>query len=168
LRLFVGLFPPAEARADLRGALPPTAKLTRVDRWHITLVFLGEVAGNRLPEVSTALERVSAPRRIHLRLAGGGRFANARSTALWAGIQGDTADLTALRQDLRRSLTEAGLPSDSRPYRPHLTVAHSASEEVCTSLTDYTGPAWSVEEYVLVRSRYEEGGGYERVGGWPC
>jgi 2'-5' RNA ligase len=168
LRLFVGLFPPAPVRADLRSALPPEAKLTPADRWHVTLIFLGEVADDRVPEVSAALSTVSSPRGIRLRLAGGGEFAGTGSTTLWAGVDGDTTGLTSLQQDLQRSLTKAGLPSDNRPYRPHLTVSYRASEEISTSLTGYTGPAWSVEEFVLVRSRHEDGGGYEHITRWPC
>jgi 2'-5' RNA ligase len=166
LRLFVAAFPPARALADLRAALPAQAKLTAMDRWHLTLVFLGELPDER--EVSTVLAGLSRPREIRLRLVGGGAFGNGRSTALWAGVEGDVQGLNELQQDLRGTLTAAGLLSDNRPYSPHVTVSYRDSEEVRASLTAYTGPTWSVDEYVLVRSRQEDGGGYDQLNSWPC
>jgi 2'-5' RNA ligase len=168
LRLFVGVFPPSSALADLRRGLPPKARLTPIDRWHLTLVFLGEVPEEHLPEVSAALAGVSSPRGIRLRLAGGGEFKNARSAALWAGVQGDLVKLSRLQQDLQAALAKASLSSDNRPYRPHLTVSYRDSEDVRNALEAYAGPSWSVDEYVLVRSHHEDGGGYDQLNSWPC
>ena len=166
MRLFIGVFPPAEVLADLRGALPSGLKLTAVEQWHVTLAFLGEVPEERLSEVERALDCVSttSSRGIGLRLAGGGRFTNGRSVALWAGVAGDLAGLSGLRADICAGL--AG--HDDKPFRPHLTIAYARSGQAMAALESYAGPMWTVDEFVLVRSRYNEGGGYDRLRSWAC
>jgi 2'-5' RNA ligase len=166
VRLFVGVFPPAAVRADLRRALPSGLKLTAVEQWHVTLAFLGEVPEERLSDVEQALDgvRTTSSRGIGLRLAGGGRFANGRSVALWAGVAGDLAGLSGLRADVCARL--AGYAD--RPFRPHLTIAYTRAGQALAALEGYAGPTWTVDEFVLVRSRYNEGGGYDHLRSWPC
>jgi 2'-5' RNA ligase len=82
--LFVAVFPPEEARADLRrhltagpraaGQAARPVRLTPVERWHVTLAFLGEVDAARLPEIERAIAAVPPRASIALRIAGGGSF----------------------------------------------------------------------------------------------
>lgn len=174
MRLFIAVFPPEDLVADLRrevaDALARAGKkvrLTPVERWHITLAFLGEVGRERLHEVSDALDGLPAAGPITLRMSGGGAFGKGRSTALWAGIDGDLGALADLQTRLRSSLAASGLPHDERPFTPHLTVAYVDSAEVRGALTGYAGPTWTAEEFVLVHSRHAEGGGYETLRTWP-
>ena len=178
-----------EAPAGRHGLERAGLRLTPVERWHLTLVFLGEVADERLGEVERALDGVPDARRIsreptrgpaggpgrrqpgraiELRLAGAGRFDNRGSSALWTGVAGDLAGLSGLHVDLRAALALAGLPADERAFRPHLTIAYSRGGRATVALTDYAGPAWCVDEFVLVRSRVNEGGGYDHLGAWAC
>jgi 2'-5' RNA ligase len=162
------VFPRASVRDHLRRALPSGLKLTAVDQWHVTLAFLGEVADERLAEVEQALDGLSGPRDaargIELRLAGSGRFANGRSVALWAGVAGDLAGLSGLRAEICAALTGY----DDRPFRPHLTIAYARGGQAMAALESYAGPTWTVDEFVLVRSRYNEGGGYDHLRSWAC
>jgi 2'-5' RNA ligase len=167
VRLFVGIFPPEEACADLRRRLTAGVRLTPVERWHITLNFLGEVPEARLSEVEGALAAVPRPARFPLRLAGGGSFGKAGSTVLWSAVEGDLAALTALHDGVRSALSAGGLPHDQRPLVPHLTVAYARSAELRGELATYAGPTWTAHEFVLVHSRFDRGGGYQRVGAWP-
>jgi 2'-5' RNA ligase len=174
VRLFVAVFPPEDHLAGLRrevgGALARAGKkvrLTPVERWHITLAFLGEVGPERLPEVAGALSGVRTPGPISLRMSGGGSFGRSRSAALWAGIDGDLAALGDLRARIRSALVAGDLPHDDRPFTPHLTVAYASSAEVREALADYAGPTWTADEFVLVHSRHAEGAGYETLGAWP-
>ena len=119
-------------------------RLTPIDRWHITLAFLGEVAAERLPEVERALDEVTVPRGAELRLRGGGRFGKGRSTVLWAGVEGD---LAALHRDISGRL---GLVE--REFTPHLTVAYKDDAVVRPALDGYAGPSWPLDEIALVHS----------------
>ena len=186
MRLFVAVFPPTPARADLRRALRQqereldgaALRLTPVERWHLTLAFLGEVADEHRGAVEMALDGVPGARRrpveavggrgIGLWLAGAGRFENGGSAALWTGVAGDLTGLSGLQTDICAALVAAGLPVDHRSFRPHLTIAYSRGGRAPAALDDYAGPAWTVDEFVLVRSRFHEGGGYDHLGAWAC
>lgn len=163
MRLFVAVFPPEEARSDLQRRLtggPRIGRLTPVDRWHITLHFLGEVADERQAELENALDAVPVQvERPRLRLAGGGSFGKGRSTAVWAGVQGD---LDALHD----AVTDA-LGADRTPLTPHLTVAYARGNAIREALDGYLGPEWTADEFVLVRSHYGQGGGYDNLRAWP-
>ncbi len=171
MRLFVAVFPPEDVLAALRGRITAvagrTARLTPVDRWHVTLVFLGDVEPELLPDIERALDGVPPAAPIPLQLSGGGSFGRGRSAVLWAGLDGDLDGLAALHAGLRRTLTAAGLPHDERPFTPHLTVAYANSPQVREALRDHAGAMWTADEFVLVRSLHREGGGYRRICAWP-
>jgi 2'-5' RNA ligase len=173
VRLFVALYPPEDVRDALRRwlveALARTdrsrARLTPVDRWHLTLAFLGDVPPDRMAVVQEAISRgVHGHRPMRLRLSGGGSFG--RSSAVWAGVAGDVALLQGLHAALRRELADAGLPHDDRPLTPHLTVHYKGSRDVLEGLRDYAGPVWTATEVALVRSWFPQDGGYETVRTW--
>jgi 2'-5' RNA ligase len=158
--LFVAVFPPDEVSWHLRRSLiaagRPEVRLTPIDRWHVTLAFLGEVAEERLPEIERALDQVAVPKGTELRLRGGGRFGGGRSTVLWAGVDGD---LRGLRADVCARL---GLPD--RDFTPHLTVAYKDDPRVRAALDGYAGPSWPLRETALVRSI--PGEGYTTLRSW--
>jgi 2'-5' RNA ligase len=150
------VFPPSSAIEPLRACLPAGAKLTRPSKWHITLVFLGEAPPG---EVSAVLDDVPAEGSFSLHLTGGGRF----GSAAWAGIGGDLPALGRLRDNVRNALTDAGFPSDDRPYQPHLTVTYRGDRDVQAALRGYRGDPWPVDEFALVDSH---DGDYATLRSW--
>lgn len=175
MRLFVGLFPPEDVLLDLRGRLTRAlssagkrVRLTPVERWHLTLAFLGEVDPDRLGDVGRAIDSVPGPGPITVRMSGGGSFGRGRSSVLWAGLDGDLATLATLQAGIGKALEEHELPHDTRPFTPHLTVAYASSPDLRAALADYAGPTWTAQDFVLVHSRHTEGAGYEILRSWPC
>ena len=160
MRLFVAVYPPDEVCWDLRRRLIGTGerevRLTPIERWHVTLAFLGEVDAERLPEIERALALVTVPKGTQLRLRGGGRFGKGRSTVLWAGIDGDLGEL---HRDVCERL---GLPD--RDFTPHLTVAYRDDPVVRLALDSHAGPSWPLHEIALVRS--DPGEGYTTLRSW--
>ena len=156
----MAVFPPPGAVRSLRSVLPASASLTRPAKWHVTLVFLGEVADSRRDEVTEILSGVAPAGRFTLRLAGGGRFGE----VAWAGLAGDLDQLEALRGGLRTALGVGGFPSDERPYNPHLTVSYHGDAATRRALADFSGEPWEVAEFVLVHSRDGE---YSPLQAWP-
>jgi 2'-5' RNA ligase len=158
--LFVAVYPPDEVSWDLRrrliGAGKRDGRLTPIDRWHITLAFLGEVGVDRLPAVERALSLVTVPKGTELRLRGGGRFDKGRSTVLWAGVDGE---LGKLHRDVCERL---GMPD--REFTPHLTVSYQDDPVVRLALDGYAGPPWPLDEIALVRS--DPGKGYTTLRNW--
>jgi RNA 2',3'-cyclic 3'-phosphodiesterase len=199
LRLFVAAYPPPEAIADLAAQVSRlhigeaaargiNVRLTAQETLHLTLAFLGEVEDDRLPKVTSALDRAAAAwherpagagsaednRPPRVRLGGGGRFGRGRFTLLWIGLVGDVSALRAFNLAIRRELRRARLPFDWKPFRPHLTLARpgdrvpAADVEADRQVLDgYLGPSWPVTEVVLMRSHLGPRPTYDRLAAWP-
>ena len=147
MRTFLAVRPPPAARDHLTAQLPqwPSAP----ERWHLTLVFLGEVEDpGRLTGPLTAVCAASRP--LTVRLAGSGVFG--RGGPVWAGVEGDVAGLTDLAGRLAHACRAAGIEVERRPYRPHLTVGRRG-RPAPSLLADYVGPEWTAAEVELVVSR---------------
>ena len=160
-RLFLAVWPgPAALRAlaewQARWTWPPGAAVVPPERLHLTLHFIGPVPTVRLPEIARGL---SVPmRRFELHLD---------HAELWPrGLAVLFADrvpdaLAELHAGLQAGLQRLALPTETRPYRPHVTLARKAKGAVAPG-----GPApsrWSVHGYALVQSR----GGYHTLQHYP-
>lgn len=176
MRLFVAVYPPESALDHLAAAVGrlrlgraaaggTNVRLAGRPLWHVTLVFLGEVADDRAPAAAEAVRdgvarwRAASATPPVLRLAGGGRFGRGRASVVWIGLAGEIDPLYQLTRTVRRSLRAARLGFDRKPFRPHLTIARPGDRLPATELaTDlaalagYQGPAWPVERLRLVRS----------------
>lgn len=171
MRLFVAVSPPEEARADLAAALSRAPELfagvrpVRREQWHLTLAFLDEVPDERLHTVWSALEHAAATvGPLRLRITGAGSFGHERAV-VWAGLAGDTDGLRRLADVLRDKLRACAVPVDTRPYRPHLTLARGVdlrrepAVAALAELRSHAGPWWTVRQMNLVRSRLGGGPG---------
>ena len=145
MRLFVAVYPPDGVRRHLRRHLDAVGarRLTAMEKWHITLAFLGEARPDRLPG---ALAGVAVPKGRELRIRGGGSF---HRRVTWAGVDGQLGDVAA---DVRAALAGAGVPCDTKPFTPHLTVMYAHDERVLAALAGYEGPAWTLDDIELVHS----------------
>jgi 2'-5' RNA ligase len=166
--------------ADLDRALQPlrdapgAPRWTPPSRWHLTLLFLGDVPAHLLAPLTTAVApAVAGTPPLTLRLAGAGRFGSARRPVVcWAGLAGDVAGLTALAGRLSAAARALGLPVEDRPFRAHLTLGRwrpgrPADAALPDRLAGYAGPVWPVPEVVLWRSHLGPEPSYERVAAWP-
>lgn len=178
--MFLAVDPPADAVAALDAALAPwrdapgAPRWTPPSRWHLTLVFLGDVPADRLVPLLAAVAPAVAPTPpMALQLAGAGRFGSRRRPAVcWAGVDGDVPALTALADRLAGAGRSVGLPVEERPFRPHLTLGRwrpgrPADADLPDRLADHRGPVWPVHEVVLWRSHLGPEPSYERVAAWP-
>lgn len=137
MRAFVAVFPPL----DLREALARAARELPVAgdvRWvtpenvHLTLKFLGEVGEKDLARVAEALGPVSERHDPFEALVSGfGAFPSAgKARILWAGIDEGAERLGALARDVEAALEPLGFAPETRPYRPHLTLARARRRPV--------------------------------------
>jgi 2'-5' RNA ligase len=143
---------------------------------HLTVAFYGEVAERAVADLSERLERAAARTPpLSLRLNGFGTFpANAaRARVIWAGVAGDTADLTRLAERAVAAGRRAGIDVDERRYRPHLTIARARrdSADVRNALAGASldGTPWTATatEVVLVRSTLGAEVRHEPIATWP-
>lgn len=176
MRLFVAVTPPPEAldhleaavaavRVELGDAADPALRWARRDSWHLTLAFLGEVPDDRVPDVRRRQARAARRHpRCRLALRGAGRF---DGRVLWVGVSGDVGPLRRLAASVAAGARRAGVDVDTRPLRPHLTIARAREpvdlRPAVTAVDGYEGPAWTAEETLLVRSRLGAGPGRTAV-----
>ncbi len=184
MRLFVAVTPPPDALAELEAAVVPlrgdwpVLRWGSVDRWHVTLAFLGEVAEPRLDGLRERLER--AARRHHamrLRIGRGGAFPSAgKARVLCAHISGETDQLAALRRlaaSVAAGARRAGAPppDEGRRYRPHLTLARCKQpadlRPLVSALAGYAGQPWNAAEIELIRSTTGPQPSYQTIDRWP-
>jgi RNA 2',3'-cyclic 3'-phosphodiesterase len=164
VRLFVAVDLPDRVRAHLEAG---TAALresmdgwrwTPPEQWHLTLAFLGEVDDGRLPELT---RRMGLAARRHepftLDLACVGAFNSLRrARVLWVGVGGDREALTRLAGSVGAGARRAKITLEERRYRPHMTLGRRRApadvDELLGAERDYEGPAFTVDEFVLVQS----------------
>lgn len=167
MRLFTAIVPPSEVLAHLDAAVAPirddALSWTLTDAWHLTLAFYGELADERVPDLSERLSRAAARFPVmRLRLVGAGRF---DGRVLWAGCDGPVDDLRRLARSTAAAGRRSGAPEQEHTrFRPHVTLARAQRRPVdlrpyVAALTGYAGPAWTAVELALVRSHLGRGPG---------
>ncbi len=136
-RLFVAVPVPADAGTrigrvidDARQSLDGEGRRIRwvqLDGLHVTLRFLGPTPVGRVGEIAAALDRAAAGiDAFDIRLAGAGAFpAPDRPRALWVGIVDGAEALGRITVAFEGALSAAGWPMETRPFRPHMTVART-------------------------------------------
>jgi len=92
---------------------------------HLTLKFLGNIAADRVEEISRALEEAAqgiSP--FYLEIKGLGVFPNQRRVQVaWVGIYGEVDKLVQLQQRIESNLVPLDFTAESRQFTPHLTLA---------------------------------------------
>ncbi|RDD89696.1 RNA 2',3'-cyclic phosphodiesterase [Streptomyces parvulus] len=170
MRLFAALLPPEDVTAALAVEVDAVRRLPGADGlrwtgragWHFTLAFYGDVDDALVPELSERLARAarrSGP--FELALRGGGHFGHGR--ALWAGAEGDLADLRLLAERAEAAGRKAGVAMrEHRRYTPHLTLARSREAHDVrpwlAALEGLTSRTWTVSDLALVRSNLPRSG----------
>lgn len=160
-RLFIALWPGDAVRHDLAAwrdgwRWPRSATPVRTERLHMTLHFIGDVESERVAELADALQ-----------LPFDGFALKFGRAALWphgvAVLEPDAvpAPLVELHAGLAAVLKQLALPVDTRPFRPHVTLARRAAG----ASPALRGPAiaWEIDRYALMASTLGPGGGYSTV-----
>jgi RNA 2',3'-cyclic 3'-phosphodiesterase len=179
VRLFVALTPPAAVVEELVAATAglraerPELRWTPPEQWHLTLAFLGEVDDRAREDLLSRLGR-AASRHAALRLSFGsaGRFGD---RVLWTRVRGDVEPLRRLAAAVQAAARRARLPVETRPYRPHLTLARTREptdlRPDVEALGGFSGREWVAADLHLVRSHLGAGPGrgarHEHLATWP-
>jgi 2'-5' RNA ligase len=127
MRLFTGLELEAsvlESIERLLDQLRHTAPIqwTSAANLHITTKFIGNWPGQRLPELQTKLAGLPRRSPISISIRNLGFFPNARSPRVfWCGIE--APGLAELAADTDDATAALGIPRETRPFSPHLTLA---------------------------------------------
>ena len=171
-RLFVAVCLPAQIRDRLiaiQGGVEG-ARWQDDAQLHLTLRFIGEVDARTGDDIVAALAGLHvAP--FDIALSGVGSFAHkGRVDTLWAGITPHEA-LASLHKKIDHAIVRAGLPPESRAYRPHITLARGRMGSVDAFLNvnaTMTSPPFTVSHFGLYESTLGNGGArYTLVERWP-
>jgi 2'-5' RNA ligase len=179
VRVFVALAPPDDAKDELAGALRsayreyPDLRWNRIEDWHITLAFLGELPVTAVPALRPVLAGLAGSRPpVRLGLRGGGHF---DERLLWCGIEGELEGLHLLAREVRSLVRACGVEFLERPLRPHLTLARARRDgqadvvRASAGLAGFVGRPWQAERLHLVGSNFGRGPGvirYRDIEAW--
>ncbi len=135
LRLFIAVNLPEKVKRTLNSIikelrkLPSDAKWVESENLHLTVQFLGNVAGDRVPVVTDALSRAAAGTTpFRLEFSGVGMFPSKhRPRVLWVGVSGETGVLSRLHRRVQQEMGHIGFEPEKRRFSPHLTLARIRS-----------------------------------------
>lgn len=156
-RMFFALWPDDGVRAALHAHAQPLhrdcgGRAMRRENLHLTLVFVGDVAVERLAALEAVAGTICASS-FELVLDRLGYWRHNR--IVWAAPLNIPGALRELVSRLEGGLQQAGFEFDQRTYAPHVTLLRDARAPA-----DPAAPHldWRVAEFVLVESAQGLGG----------
>lgn len=125
IRLFAAVAIPD----DIAVGLAPRQKGILGARWrpseslHLTLRFFGSIREDKADDLDVELGQIGVPA-FDLELEGVGAFGDgADLRAVWAGVA-RSEPLERLAKRCESAARRAGLPGETRVYKPHITLAY--------------------------------------------
>ena len=138
------------------------AKPVQEDKLHMTLVFLGMVTTAQQAHLINAAARLSG-NRFMMEIDRSGWWKRPRILWLAPGQVPDA--LSVLQSELARLALACGVDIETRPYLPHITLAHKANTAVNI---EFRPIHWRVHDFCLfesiTRMGYVE---YKIIQCWP-
>ncbi|TSA48513.1 MAG: RNA 2',3'-cyclic phosphodiesterase [Nitrosomonadales bacterium] len=138
-------------------------RVMRREALHLTLLFLGEVPRQRLPDLLDAANQVHGMG-FHLRLEEFSCWPHNR-----IGYLAPTelpAELGALSAALRQQVAAAGFAFDARAFCPHVTLLRNVASPIMRFPVSPLD--WRVREFALVESvPAATGQHYQELKAWP-
>lgn len=130
---------------------------------HLTLIFLGDVERERLPQLEAAAAAVEGPR---FELCVGRAEYWRHNRIVWAGVERCPEALLELVDRLGQGLSSAGFRFDKRAYVPHVTLLRNARR--APPQAEMPAVAWPIASFALAESvQREKGRAYEVLREWP-
>lgn len=153
-------------------------RCVKPDNIHLTVVFMGSISGDDVGPIGNEAESICkryGPFKISLN--GCGIFGGRRNPrVLWIGLDGDIQRMADLRDSLQHSLVPIGIKQETRPFKPHLTLARfregfRPSDRLDEFLTKYhalSSPLCQLNELIMFKSELNPGGPvYTKLNAWP-
>ena len=170
MRLFLTINLNQAIREEVDQSLPLIkqqfkGKFVPKENWHVTMLFLGDVKDQLLPQLEKAMElAIQDVKPFVLYLDGIGAFPSIKKpNILWAGVKGDLEPLQLLYEKLLVEIKKTKIPFDAKPkYTPHLTLARKV-ERVITNGDPFkqislTSTTWEVNALECYQSVLTSGG----------
>lgn len=131
MRFFIALEIPSENLAQFKAiqdslhTLIPQARLTALDKIHLTLAFIGEqpdgLKDKLIDVITNAVLGIPAFEVTPSYIDG---FPNIHHPqVLWLGVKGDIDKILILHERIKDRLAYLHLPTDERRFIPHISIA---------------------------------------------
>ena len=166
--MFFALWPDDAVRAGLYQCAQVLhqdcgGRLIRPNKLHQTLVFLGNVATDRISRLTAlAAELQLAAFLLEFCVTGYWRH----NRIVWAAPHATPEPLHALVAALEQCLRKEGFRFDQRPYASHVTLIRNARPPTTLPTLQL---AWLVSDFVLVQSSQgATGSEYDMIARWPA
>lgn len=128
-RLFIAVTLSEAAKRWLAGVKEELSPFCRNVKWveaenyHLTLKFLGETSSEQLPGIRQVLAECARFKPPAVGFQGAGVFPGFRQArVIWAGVTGGVDALAGVAAYLDERLAGLGFVSETRGFRPHLTL----------------------------------------------
>jgi 2'-5' RNA ligase len=171
LRTFIALDMPPEIKAALEKYVQPLKSLRGRVSWvkrenlHLTLKFLGDTPANRVDEIATALQEITATSTpFSADIAGSGAFPNDQAPrVLWVGINDASGTLLKLAKAIDECMHRFGFAKEKRDFTPHLTIGRVKDpriSEIVRALKEKTFAAMPApfDEIIFMQSELNPAG----------
>ena len=139
----------------------------RPENIHLTLKFLGNIDAARTDAIAEAMmQAAKSSTAIALVPSGMGVFPHARRPrVIWIGLGGQLDLLKSLHQALDTHLANLGFPTDSRPFKGHLTlgrvkgkIAANRLRAAFDTLDKFESEGFEVNRIILFKSELRSSG----------
>lgn len=131
MRFFIALEIPSQNISQFQAiqaklhTLIPQARITNLDKIHLTLAFIGEqpdkLKGKLVTIIQKAVEGISSFEVTPAYIDG---FPNIHHPqVLWVGVKGDIDKVLLIRERIKDGLKELSVAVDERRFIPHITIA---------------------------------------------
>lgn len=164
-RLFTAIELPNDVRAELHRLHQPVpgARWISPEDYHVTLRFAGDIDMLLAREFAANIASIDMDV-FELRISGVGAFGGNDPSTIFAAVD-PSPQLEALARAHEKAARNAGLPPDTRAFKPHVTLArlrNSNAEAVARYLTRFGGyrsESFVVTHVALMTSKPSVGGG---------
>lgn len=180
LRLFLAISIPETVRDELRllqlelqPLLPACAvRWARVDQFHLTLKFLGNVSARDIPALTEAVRAVCADSPpLCLRAQSVGFFPNDFSPRVfWVDIKSKDGLLLQLQQHLEAAVGRFAEKQEAKKFAAHITLARfeklarrDVERFASRALTDRIFGEWTAKEVELIQSKLQPAGAIHAI-----
>ena len=162
-RLFFAWWPDAEVQAQLHQLAQvhrpsPHARITRQEKIHLTLAFLGSV-NKEFSDCAVSTATALQWQRFTLVFDRLGWFQRAR--VMWAGCSHPDSNMSGLVDALSVALQTCGFQPERRQFQPHLTLARKVNRPPNTM--EIEPIVCPVDRFSLVESILDSDGAHYRI-----
>jgi len=135
VRAFIAVDLPVAVRDNIRALQSVLSTAGVKAKWvepaniHLTVVFLGNVVDDAIPDVVLAMDQsIQEYTPFEFGISGLGWFGSVHSPRIvWAGTDDGISPLINIQKGLCENLQTLELTFDDRPFKPHLTLARVKS-----------------------------------------